>query len=352
MLIGPKSMNQPPFAPKTQNRFSHIVRLVIIGVLTQLIYVCTIVAFPLVSNTLTGGPAADLEILMRDFRWFAPIYAAAIFLLYYLFWQATQTVARLEFGALPSNNHAPQSSDGTSINLSSIKTLVLVFGLLFAFTLIWLYPTSANDLFRYVVRGRVWAVYGQSPLATPPDAFPDDPYTSFAGEFAHLASVYGPLWEVVVQVPLQLGATSMVAGTVGVKLMVLLAYLACAVLLGWVAIPEKSSALMALTFFAWNPLILMQGLGNGHNDMVFMALMVLGHRPLAAQGVVGRRVCPDIGGAGQSSRPADCTSVWYSFAKKRNQLAATDFQRNDGCSDWRRERPGNLRRLWPFGRNP
>ena len=268
-----------------------LVRLTFIGLAMQIIYVIYIVAFPLISNTQAGGPAADLEILMQGHRWFAPIYTIGILLLYYLFWQAMQLV----------QNVSRFTHDGTS----SFKILVLAFGLLFGFTLVWLYPVTANDLFRYVLRGRIWAVYGESPMLSPPNDFPDDPYIAFAGEFGHWASGYGPLWEIVVQAPLRLGATDMVPGAISLKLVVLLSFLICAILIGWFATPEKApstprlrsgqagsgcnpstlhspssilhdSSLTALTFFAWNPLILMQGPGNGHNDMVFMALMVLG----------------------------------------------------------------------------
>ena len=219
-------------------------------------------AFPLISNTQAGGPATDLEMLMRGYRWFAPVYTIGILLLYYLFWLVMKTVLSLK------------KEGGTDPN--SLKIFVLVFGLLFSFTLVWLYPITANDLFRYVLRGRVWAVYGESPMLVPPNAFPDDPYIAFAGEFGHWVSGYGPLWEIVVQAPLRLGATDMVAGSIGLKLIAMLSYLFCSILIGWFAIPEKSTSLAALTFFAWNPLVLMQGIGNGHNDMVFMALMVLG----------------------------------------------------------------------------
>jgi hypothetical protein len=82
---------------------------------------------------------------------------------------------------------------------------------------------------------------------------------------------------------MRLGAADMVPGVISLKLLVLLSYLACAVLIGWFAAPHSEpgadperASLTALIFFAWNPLILMQGPGNGHNDMVFMALMVLG----------------------------------------------------------------------------
>ena len=56
----------------TQNLPLPLLKLIVFGLITQIIYVTYIVAFPLISNTQAGGPAADLEILMRDYRWFAP----------------------------------------------------------------------------------------------------------------------------------------------------------------------------------------------------------------------------------------------------------------------------------------
>lgn len=263
-----------------------LIRLIFIGLGMQIIYITYIVAFPLISNTEAGGPAADLEILMRDYRWFAPVYTLGILLLYYLFWLAMKTVS----GAVtppspppsPTPGHAvdgllpPRRGDRGGFGEHQLKLFIMAFGLLFGFTLVWLYPITANDLFRYVLRGRIWAIYGESPMLTPPNAFPDDPYIAFAGEFGEWVSGYGPLWEILVQAPLRLGATEMASGVVSLKLLVLLFYLLCAALMGWYARPEQGSALTVLTFFAWNPLILIQGPGNGHNDMVFMALMVLG----------------------------------------------------------------------------
>ncbi len=281
----------PAFSAGHSELTQGLIRLTFIGLATQLIYVSYIVAFPLISNTQKGGPAADLEILMRGYRWFAPIYTIGIFLLYFLFWQALQSVSRLTF-----DSSKQSSPSATRFTPHTVKLFILGFGLLFGFTLVWLYPITANDLFRYVLRGRVWAVYGESPMLSPPNHFPNDPYIAFAGEFGQWVSGYGPLWEIIVQIPLRLfGATDMVPGSVSLKLLVLLAYLACAVIIGWLAVPETfprltfsaaktaslppthpSASLIALTFFAWNPLILIQGPGNGHNDMVFMALMVLG----------------------------------------------------------------------------
>jgi hypothetical protein len=51
-------------------------QLTFIGLARQAIYILYVVAFPLSSHTQKGGPASDLEILMRDHRWFAPIHYA------------------------------------------------------------------------------------------------------------------------------------------------------------------------------------------------------------------------------------------------------------------------------------
>ena len=244
-----------------------IVRLTYIGLAMSAIYLVYVIDFPLISNTQAGVPAADLEILMRGHRWFAPIYTLGILLLYYLFWKALQLA---------------RSMPGPSSTRDKGRTLVLAFGLFFGFTLVWLYPITANDLFRYVLRGRIWAVYGDSPMLSPPNDFLDDPYIAFAGEFGDWTSGYGPVWEMLVQVPLRLGATDMVPGAISLKLLVLLAYLLCAILIGWFAAPggaragPEQTSLAPLVFFAWNPLILIQGPGNGHNDMISIALMVLG----------------------------------------------------------------------------
>jgi hypothetical protein len=284
----PPTINNTPYFLLPTSYSLPLLKLILIGLATQIIYLVYIIAFPLISNTQKGGPAADLEILMRDYRWFAPIYTAGIFLLYYLFWQAMRIVSSLNDQGSTTKNHASRLTLHVShitfhisrlilTPITTLKLLILAFGFLFSFTLVWLYPITANDLFRYVLRGRLWALHGASPMLVPPNTFPDDPYIAFAGEFGHWVSGYGALWEIMAQIPIRLlGATGMVSGSISLKLVILLCYLLCAILLGWFAVYKKGSSLTALTFFAWNPLILMQGPGNGHNDMVFMVLMVLG----------------------------------------------------------------------------
>ncbi len=210
--------------------------LIALGMLTT--YAVYVIAFPLLPNIEPGHPAYDVESLMRPFRWFAPIYVLGLFALFALFWLALRT-AHQTAGA------APEAA-------LKLRTLVLGSGGVFGAALIFLYPITALDVFLYVVQGRTWAVYGQSPLMVSPSMFPNDPVTAFAGEFANVVSPYGPLWEMIVQIPMRLGATDIVSATLAMKVIALIAYLGCGVLIGWWALPDRGrvpvSRVVALMF--------------------------------------------------------------------------------------------------------
>ena len=109
---------------------------------------------------------------------------------------------------------------------------------------------------------------------------PNEPYLAVAGEYARQVSPYGPLWEAVAQVPLRLGILSLGGGVIAMKVIALLSYAGMAAVIGWQARQDASgeglSAASALTFFALNPLVLLEALGNGHNDMLMLALITLG----------------------------------------------------------------------------
>ena len=251
--------------PGQRRTLGSVAQLVILGLVTELIYVAFSLGFPLVSNTQDATKIFDVEILTRQRPWLAVIYFGGLCLLFLLFWMVLRLAQRI-------------ATDVS--NRTLLKLLLLCFGLLFACTLVWMYPVTANDLFRYVLRGRVWAVHGSSPMLTPPNGFPNDPYILFAGEFGDWVSGYGPLWELLVQVPLRLGFADMVPGAVSLKFVVMWFYVLSAVLIGWVARPKGEDpgnlAVVGLVIFAWNPMILVEGLGNGHNDMVLMFMMALG----------------------------------------------------------------------------
>lgn len=153
--------------------------------------------------------------------------------------------------------------------------IVLGGALLFGLTLLWMYPFGAADLFDNIMHGRTLGVYGANPFFTPPSTFAHDPFLPYAA-WKRTPSAYGPLWETLA------GGLAWQAGDGilnNIILFKLLSGLFLAGNIGMVAAilrryaPER--ALAGVVLLAWNPVILYETLGNGHNDiaMIFWVLV-------------------------------------------------------------------------------
>jgi hypothetical protein len=158
----------------------------------------------------------------------------------------------------------------------------------FAAILLVGYPLTAIDLFIYAIRTRGWALYGLSPLLTPPESLPaGDPWLGLAGEWVDAASPYGPLWELPSLGAFYLSGGNFLAHLLLLKLLGALAYLGSAGLIYHTLRRLRPNWALAGTLaFAWNPLVLFEAVQNGHNDMLMSffllaAIWVASRRPAA-----------------------------------------------------------------------
>lgn len=243
------------------------IKLIRWGVVMIAVYAVYVLFFPLTPTIYHADHVLEIEQMLRHGRkWFAPLYAIGLGLLFYAFWRIVNVVHTL------SQENAEAAK--------SLRAWVLGIGVLSGMLLLGLYPITALDVALYVVRARLWAFYGGSPMLAAPADYPHDPYIGLSGEYAREVSPYGPLWELIAQVPTRLGLFDIGSGIIAMKVISLLAYIGMAVLIGWYARQDKSyfkvSSLTAMTFFALNPLVLMEAIGNGHNDMTMLALITLG----------------------------------------------------------------------------
>lgn len=222
--------------------------LVTIGLISEAIYLVYVLLFPITVYGYASRPF-DMEQIARDHPWMGAAWVVGLVLLFGLFAVALWL------------------ADRESVPLWGI----FAFSWLFGVTLIWLYPVTATDLFQYVMRARVQVVYGANPMAVPPSQFPGDPLLPFVGEWNNSLSPYGPAWELLAGAVARLGFTGAVSGAMAYKIVAFLAYLVCTAAL----VRGTESDPRALLFFAWNPLVLLQGLGNGHNDLVMLAWLLL-----------------------------------------------------------------------------
>jgi alpha-1,6-mannosyltransferase len=151
-------------------------------------------------------------------------------------------------------------------------------------------PLLSTDIFSYQFYGRMAELYGANPYLAGPHALALDPLFPYIGaKWSYTPTVYGPLFSALSYV---LAPLSIAASTVAYK-----AIAACASL-GTVAFVWHSARLRginsvkAVALLGLNPLVVIYGVGGGHNDLLMMlALMagvylVLAHRERAGSAMM------------------------------------------------------------------
>jgi hypothetical protein len=151
--------------------------------------------------------------------------------------------------------------------------LVVAGQVIFGLLNVWIYPVAALDLYDYLMYGRIVLVYHGNPFFQPPSAFPD-PLVGYS-PWPNERSVYGPVWQIVSLLPTAVAGDSMLRGIVAFKLLGLMAFVACTLVI-WRLLQRLNPRLApaGALLFAWNPLLQFELVGNGHND-VLMVLFVL-----------------------------------------------------------------------------
>jgi hypothetical protein len=172
--------------------------------------------------------------------------------LYYLAWRACR-------GHQPKSAWAVMAAGLVLINLS----------------MMWLYPIGAADIFDNIMRGRITAVYGGNPFYDLPIDFPRDRFYFFTA-WRYAPTAYGPLWEALAAGASGLSGDDRLANILGFKALGLIFYAGSVALLAVILrrhAPDR--ALQGVCLFAWNPLVIYETAGNGHNDIVMVFFILL-----------------------------------------------------------------------------
>ena len=159
-------------------------------------------------------------------------------------------------------------------NLISIKKILLAVifaGVLLSFS----YNAFSYDLFNYIFDAKIVTHYHGNPFIHKALDFPADPMLSFM-RWTHRLYPYGPSW-LVLTVPLSfLGAGFLLPTFFLFKFLMGASFLGSCYLI--YKISEKlfpKEKLFNLAFFAFNPLVIIEGLVSSHNDlpMIFLTLL-------------------------------------------------------------------------------
>jgi hypothetical protein len=133
---------------------------------------------------------------------------------------------------------------------------------------------TSLDIYDYIARGRITGVHGDNPYVQTPNQYPADPFMEYAS-WKDKTAAYGPVWEVLSGYISRLAGDRLWPNMVIHKGVALVSYLACVLLVAAIlrrVAPRR--ALAGTLLFAWNPLILLEGVANGHNDLLMMALIL------------------------------------------------------------------------------
>ncbi len=156
------------------------------------------------------------------------------------------------------------------------RRALFLWAALFAGLFVPLLPHFSDDIIAYARQGRVLAVYHSNPYLHTIAEF-EDPGSIYPRAGSYWVTPYGPLATLLSAMVAKLGGGSL-ALTVGLwKLLMAGCYLLCGWMVGKVLDRiDPSTSERGLFFFLWNPLILLELVGQGHNDGIMIALMMVG----------------------------------------------------------------------------
>jgi alpha-1,6-mannosyltransferase len=153
--------------------------------------------------------------------------------------------------------------------------IVLGGALASATTLLFLFPFGAADIFDNIMHGRLLGIYWHNPFYSVATNFPDDPFRPYMAWPGH-PSAYGPLWELLAAGAAYLSGDGIIANVIVFKLIG--GFFLAASTLVVIAILQRFAperALAGALLLAWNPIILYETLGHGHNDIAIVFWILL-----------------------------------------------------------------------------
>lgn len=145
----------------------------------------------------------------------------------------------------------------------------IVLGSMFVFIIIFLFmaPFDAADIYDNIMHGRITGIYKASPFSQVIADYPQDPFYQYAA-WKKSQSAYGPLWELLAGLTAWLSGDGIIANVIAFKFLPGLFHMASVgVIYIFLKDTAPDKALSGVLLLGWNPVLLYETWGNGHNDM-------------------------------------------------------------------------------------
>src|SRR3990167_2349505 len=145
-----------------------------------------------------------------------------------------------------------------------VVKLAIYIGIILLFS----YPLLSHDFFNYMFDAKIATFYQQNPYLYKALDFPKDPWLRFM-HWTHRTYPYGPIFLLITVIPSFLSFGKFVLSFLFFKSTFIVFYILAVFFLNKL---NKRCAMI----FATNPLIIIEGLVSSHNDLIGVALGIIG----------------------------------------------------------------------------
>jgi hypothetical protein len=158
----------------------------------------------------------------------------------------------------------------------TLPWLIVITGtLVFGSLLSYIYPIDASDLFNYIIYGRIQHIYGENPFVQVADQFKQDEFFPLIS-WSDTPSVYGPLQEMATRIASNIAGEDRLINVLVFKWLSGLFMLGCIPVISMILKGQGRHQILAnVMILAWNPVVLYEVFGNGHNDIVMVFFILL-----------------------------------------------------------------------------
>lgn len=137
------------------------------------------------------------------------------------------------------------------------------------------YPAFSYDLFNYMFSAKTIILYGKNPYTVIPLQFTGfEPWLSFM-HWTHAPSIYPPFWIALTIIPFVLGFDIFLLTLWNFKVLMILSYLVSVWAIAKTLDHEKHNSVLGMAIYATSPIVIIEGLVSGHNDIVMMVFALL-----------------------------------------------------------------------------
>ncbi|MEO7911336.1 MAG: hypothetical protein ABIV47_16955 [Roseiflexaceae bacterium] len=137
----------------------------------------------------------------------------------------------------------------------------------------------SNDIYSYVMYGRIAALYGGNPAISAPSSYAHDAFFPYLIAWQSTPSVYGPVWTLfshALTLLVERAGGGPWLYLLAYKLTMLAAHLASTALIWQIVRAWKpGQQVYAALLYAWNPVALIEFVGSAHNDALMICLILL-----------------------------------------------------------------------------